>query len=226
MRVLVVEDEHKIANAIRRGLELESFAVDVANDGEGGFDLAATVDYEVIILDLMLPKMDGVTLCKKLREEGKMTRILMLTAKGQLGDKVEGLNAGADDYLVKPFAFEELLARVRALARRPPEVLGEVLSIDDLSLDCVTHQVTRGETPISLSRKEFALLGFLLRHHGQILSRDQIIEHVWGYDADVLPNTVEVYVGYLRNKIDRAFPSRPALVHTVRGFGYRLEASR
>jgi len=223
MRVLVVEDEHKIANSIKKGLEQEAYAVDVAYDGEYGFDLAATEDYDVIILDLLLPKMDGVTLCKKLRKEEDIhTPILMLTAKGQLNDKIEGLNAGADDYLVKPFAFAELLARIRALTRRPKQVLDNVLSCKDLTLNTLTFEVKRAGKQIRLTKKEFALLEYLLRHKGRTLTKDQIINHVWDYDADILPNTVEVYIGYLRNKIDRPFKNKPPLIHTVRGFGYKI----
>ena len=224
MRVLIVEDERKIANAIRKGLQLESYAVDVAYDGIEGFDLASTEDYDVIILDLMLPGMDGMTLCRKLRGENIHIPILMLTAKGQLRDKVEGLNTGADDYLVKPFAFEELLARIGALARRPKHTLGSVLKVADLSLDTVTHEVKRDTTEIHLSAKEFALLRFLMRHSDRIVTKEQIIAHVWNYDADILPNTVEVYIGYLRNKVDKLFQKAP-LIHTVRGFGYRIGKS-
>jgi DNA-binding response OmpR family regulator len=222
MRVLVVEDEHKIANSIKKGLEQESYAVDVAYDGDDGFDLASTEDYDLIILDLLLPGMDGITVCRKLREAKIHTPILMLTAKGQLGDKVEGLDAGADDYLVKPFAFEEILARVRALARRPHNFIGTILGVADLSLNTASYEVKRADKQIQLSNKEFALLEYLLRHPNQILTKDQIIGHVWDYDADILPNTVEVYIGYLRNKIDKPFPKSPALIHTVRGFGYKL----
>ena len=219
----MVEDEHKIANSIKKGLEQEAYAVDVAYDGEYGFDLAATEDYDVIILDLLLPKMDGVTLCKKLRKEEDIhTPILMLTAKGQLNDKIEGLNAGADDYLVKPFAFAELLARIRALTRRPKQVLDNVLSCKDLTLNTLTFEVKRAGKQIRLTKKEFALLEYLLRHKGRTLTKDQIINHVWDYDADILPNTVEVYIGYLRNKIDRPFKNKPPLIHTVRGFGYKI----
>jgi DNA-binding response OmpR family regulator len=146
----------------------------------------------------------------------------MLTAKGQLNDKVEGLNAGADDYLVKPFAFAELLARVKALTRRPRNSIGSVLTVEDLSLDTLTFEVKRANKPIELSKKEFALLEYLLRNQGRTLTKDQIINHVWDYDADVLPNTVEVYIGYLRNKIDRPFKDKPPLIHTVRGFGYKI----
>lgn len=222
MRVLVIEDEHKIANSIKKGLEQESYAVDVAYDGEYGFDLASTEDYDVIVLDLMLPKMDGMEICKQLRKDNIHTPILMLTAKSQLGDKVTGLNAGADDYLVKPFAFAELIARIRALTRRPKDALGAVLTSEDLSLNTLTYQVKRGEKEINLSKKEFAMLEYLMRHEDRVLTKDQIINHVWDYDADVLPNTVEVYIGYLRNKIDKPFKKSPPLIHTVRGFGYKI----
>lgn len=216
MRVLVVEDEHKIANSLKKGLEQESYAVDVAYDGSDGFDLAATEDYDAIILDLLLPGIDGITICQKLRQEAIHTPILMLTAKGELNDKVQGLNAGADDYLVKPFAFEELLARVRALTRRPKNNLGSILTHEDLNLNTQTYEVKRGKTSVSLTKKEFALLEYLLRHPGAILTKEQIINHVWNYEADILPNTVEVYIGYLRRKIGGD------LIQTVRGFGYRL----
>ncbi len=225
MRILVIEDEHKIANSIKKGLEQESFAVDIAYDGEGGFDLASTEDYDAIILDLLLPGIDGLTICKNLRQEKIHTPIIMLTAKGELTDKVEGLNVGADDYLVKPFAFEELLARVRALGRRPPTPPVSLLSYRDLSLDPQTFQVKRGQTILNLSKKEFALLEYLLRHPETILTKEQIISHVWDYEADILPNTVEVYIGYLRNKIDKPFPKSTALIRTIRGFDYRLGKS-
>ena len=196
--------------------------MDVAYDGSGGFDLAATEDYDAIILDLLLPGMDGITICKKLREEKIHTPILMLTAKGELNDKVGGLNAGADDYLVKPFAFEELLARIRALTRRPKQTTNNVLKCQDLTLDCLTYEVKRKGKKIRLSKKEFALLEYLLRHQDKILSKEQIIAHVWDYEADILPNTVEVYIGYLRNKIDRPFKNEAATIQTVRGFGYKI----
>lgn len=220
-----MEDEHKIANSIGKGLEQESYAVDIAYDGNEGFDLAATEDYDLIILDLLLPGMNGVELCRRLRERKKHTPILMLTAKGQVGDKVEGLNAGADDYLVKPFAFEELLARIKALTRRPRDTIGSVLSVGDLTLSTLTYEVKRAGTAIQLSKKEFALLEYLLRNANKIVTKEQIISHVWNYDADILPNTVEVYVGYLRNKIDKPFKS-PPLIHTIRGFGYRIGADK
>lgn len=222
MRILIVEDEHKIANSIKKGLEQESYAVDVAYDGTDGFDLASTEDYDVIILDLLLPGMGGVTICKELRKDGIHIPILMLTAKGQLNDRVEGLDAGADDYLVKPFAFEELLARIRALIRRPKASFGSVLNYDDLSLNTQTYEIKRGKKVIYLSKKEFALLEYLLRHPNIVLTKEQLINHVWDYDADILPNTVEVYIGYLRNKIDKPFKNKPALIHTIRGFGYKI----
>jgi two-component system, OmpR family, response regulator len=216
MRILVVEDEHKIANSIKKGLEQELFAVDVAYDGDEGYDLASSEEYDLIILDLMLPKLDGVSICKKLREESIHTPILILTAKGQIGDKVEGLDAGADDYLTKPFSFEELLARIRALIRRPHKTSGEILTVDDLTLNTRTFEVKRKEKMVPLSNKEYSLLEYLMRHPNLILTKDQIIAHVWNYEADILPNTVEVYIGYLRNKIGKD------LIRTVRGFGYKI----
>jgi DNA-binding response OmpR family regulator len=221
MRILVIEDEHKIATSIQKGLEQESYAVDIAFEGIKGYDLAATEEYDLIILDRMLPEMDGLEICKKLRGEKNHVPILMLTAKGQLQDRVEGLDSGADDYLVKPFAFEELLARIRALIRRPKQTLASLYTVSDLSLDTKTHEVKRGERSIRLSSKEFALLEYLMRHPGQIMTKEQIIAHVWNYDANVLPNTVEVYIGYLRNKIDKPFQTGP-LLHTLRGFGYKI----
>lgn len=222
MRILVVEDEHKIANSIKKGLEQESYAVDVAYDGNDGYDLASSEGYDVIVLDLMLPGMDGVEICRRLRAENIHTPILILTAKGELDDKVNGLNSGSDDYLVKPFAFAELLARIKALARRPKDSLGTTLKYEDLVLNTLTYEVKRSEKDIELSRKEFALLEYLMRHPNVVLTKDQIIGNVWNYDADILPNTVEVYIGYLRNKIDKPFEDKPVLIQTVRGFGYRL----
>lgn len=222
MRILLVEDEHKIANSIKQGLEQELYAVDVAYDGTAGFDLAAGEDFDLIILDRLLPGMEGSEITKKLRIQNIHTPILMLTAKGQISDKVEGLDSGADDYLSKPFAFEELLARIRALIRRPKERLSEVLKIDGLSLNTLNYEVIRENKKIKLSKKEFSLLEYLLRHPNQILKKEQIINHVWSYEEDILPNTVEVYIGYLRNKIDRPFDHKQTLIHTVRGFGYKI----
>jgi DNA-binding response OmpR family regulator len=220
MKVLVVEDEHKIAASIKRGLEQEAFVVDIAFDGTTGLDLAIGEDYDIIILDRMLPEIDGLEICTTLRKRNIHTPVLILTAKGQLGDRVEGLNAGADDYLVKPFAFEELLARMRALTRRPKQSIAHTLTIEDITLDTTSYTVKRAGKHIQLSNKEFALLEYLMRNSNKTVTKDQIIAHVWNYEADVLPNTVEVYIGYLRNKIDKPFPR--SLIHTVRGFGYRI----
>lgn len=221
MKILLIEDEHKIASAIKKGLEQESFTVDVVYDGQSGFDLAIAEDFDVIVLDRMLPGLDGLEICSQLRAQKNHTPILMLTAKGQISDRVEGLNSGADDYLTKPFAFEELLARIRALTRRPRESIGPVLQVENLTLNPVTFEVMQNGKPVHLSSKEFSLLEYLMRHSFQLLTKDQIINHVWSYDSDILPNTLEVYIGYLRNKIDKPFKSNP-LIQTVRGFGYRL----
>jgi len=218
MRILVVEDEHKIANSIKTGLEQESFAVDVAYDGEKGYGLAVSEEYDIIILDLMLPKIDGMEICRLLRQEEDIhTPILILTAKGAVEDRVKGLNCGADDYLVKPFAFLELLARIRALTRRPKNNLSPVLKVGKLSLDTINIEVKRGDRLVDLSKTEFSLLEYLIRNAGKVISKQQIINHVWDYDADVLPNTVEVYIGYLRKKL-----GKPNVIKTVRGFGYKL----
>jgi len=225
MRILVIEDEPKIAQAIKRGLELKGFAVDTVYDGDTGLSYGRDSDYDAIVLDRMLPgKLDGVALCQQLRQEEIHTPILMLTARGTIGDKVEGLNNGADDYLVKPFSFDELTARVRALLRRPAEQVGTELRLDNLILNTNRYEVTRGNTPVQLSHKEFALLEYFLHHPGQVITKDMIIKHVWDEDADILPNTIEVYIGYLRNKIDRPFPKYKPLLETMRGFGYKLSA--
>jgi len=222
MRILVVEDDHKIANAVKKGLEQESYAVDVCFDGEDGLGKALTIDYDIVILDRMLPgSVDGIGICRAMREEKNNTPVLILTAKDKIKDRVEGLDAGADDYLVKPFAFEELLARLRALLRRPQQINENALTVGDLVLDPITFNVSRKGRKIDLSSKEFALLEYLLRNPGRILTKDNIISHVWDYDADILPNTVEVYIGYLRNKIDKPFDGA-ALIHTRRGFGYMI----
>jgi DNA-binding response OmpR family regulator len=196
-------------------------AVDVAYDGIEGYDLAIGEEYDLIILDLMLPGMNGFEICNKLRQNKKQTPILILTARGQVEDKVEGLNKGADDYLTKPFAFEELLARIRALVRRPKNIDEKILVVNDLSLNTTNFEVIRGKKKVNLSSKEYALLEFLMRHPKQILSKEQIMNHVWSYEADILPNTIEVYIRNLRNKIDKgqAYP----LIQTVRGFGYKIE---
>lgn len=221
MRVLVVEDEPKIAAFIKRGLEENTYAVDVAADGEDGYAWACNFDYDLIILDIMLPRVDGLTLCKRLRREGNSANILMLTAKDAVDDRVAGLDAGADDYLVKPFAFRELLARLRALQRRGGEQRTTTLQAGDLTLNLVAHQAQRQGQTIELTAKEFALLELLMRHPNQIVSRTVIAEHVWGYDFYQQSNVVDVYVRYLRRKIDDPFAVK--LLQTVRGMGYRLE---
>ena len=226
MRILVIEDEHKIANSIKKGLEQERYAVDIAYTGDDGYDFASTEEYDLIILDRLLPGLDGIDICKKLREKQIHTPIILLTAKGQVHDRVEGLNSGADDYLVKPFAFEELLARIKALTRRPKGNIGSVLAVSDLSLNTLTYEVKRGKIKINLSRKELSLLEYVMRHPNQIITKDQIINHVWNYEADILPNTVEVYIGYLRSKIDKPFKSSKPLIKTVRGFGYRISEKK
>lgn len=223
MRILIIEDEHKIAGALKRGFEQERYAVDLANDGKQGLDLAVAEEYDAIILDIGLPYMDGVTICKTLRAQKNHTPILMLTAKGQVKERVEGLNVGADDYVVKPFAFEELLARIKAITSRPRNKIDTILQIDDLTLDTLIYKIKRGNTPIILSSTEFSLLEYLMRHRNHVITKEQIINNVWNYDANVLPNTVEVYIGYLRSKIDKAFPNKRPLIKTVRGFGYTIE---
>jgi len=225
MRILVVEDDVKIAAAVKRGLELHGYAVDMVHDGDTSYAYASSTDYDLIVLDRMLPGVDGVTLCRKLRDDGVQTPILMLTARGTIGDKVEGLNSGADDYLVKPFSFDELSARVRALLRRPPASTGTVLKVDNLELDPIAFSVSRAGQPIKLSHKEFLLLEYFIHHAGQVITKDSLINHIWDEDADILPNTVEVYIGYLRTKIDRAFPKEKQLLRTRRGFGYVLGES-
>lgn len=222
MKILIVEDEHLIANSIKKGLEQEKYTVDIAFEGLEGYDLASSGDYDLILLDLMLPNLDGLSICKKLRQENNHTPILMLTAKSQLEDKIIGLNCGADDYLTKPFAFEELLARIRALSRRPQKTNGKVLTVGDLSLDTITFEVKRNNKNIQLSSKEYSLLECLLRHANQILNKDQLIQYVWSYESDILPNTVEVYIRNLRQKIDIPFKGKEPLIKTIRGFGYKI----
>lgn len=225
MKILLIEDEYKIARAVKLGLEQERAVVEVHHDGPSGLAAAEHDDYDVIVLDRMLPGgMDGVQICETLRRAGNTTPILMLTAKAQIRDRVAGLNAGADDYLTKPFSFEELLARIRALMRRPHETMSNVLTVGDVSLDTVSYEVKRGATKIDLTHTEFSLLEYLMRNPGRVLSKTNIINHVWDFDSDVLPNTVEAYIGYLRNKIDKPFKGKPVMIQTVRGFGYKIEA--
>ena len=223
MRILVIEDEHKIARAIKKALEHEKYAVDISFDGDDGYAMASTEPYDAMIIDRMLPgEYDGLAIVRELRTQNIHTPVLLLTALGRLEDKTTGLDTGADDYLTKPFALEELLARVRALLRRPQAQQSTVLTAGDLSLDTITMRVMRGAKDIQLTAKEFGLLEYLLRNQGRPISKEMIIQHVWDYDADILPNTVEVYIKYLRSKIDKPF--KTSLLHTVRGFGYRLEA--
>lgn len=224
MRVLIIEDEHKIANVIKEGLVEEAFAVDVCYNGEDGLNTAQSEDYDIIILDRMLPgNVDGIGICKSLRSAQNHTPIIMLTAKDQIRDRINGLNSGADDYLVKPFSFEELLARMRALLRRPRDGLGETLTANGLSLNTITKEIRRDGQQIKLSAKEYAILEYLLRNKGKVISKNLILNHVWNFDSDVLPSTVEVFVVYLRAKIDKPFDG-PPLIQTIRGFGYKIGA--
>ena len=222
MRILVVEDERKIAEFVKKGLKAEGYAVDTAADGEEGRFLAGTGDYDLILLDLRLPKMDGVMLCRTLRAEKYAGPILMLTARDTVKDKVLGLDSGADDYLTKPFDFEELLARVRALLRKRGAAEPTRLQVDDLVMDLVAHTVERGPQPIALTPKEFSLLEYFLRNAGAVVSRAMIAEHVWDIHFDSFTNVIDVSVNHLRNKVDRDFPKK--LIHTVRGRGYVLKA--
>ncbi|MBU1062290.1 MAG: response regulator transcription factor [Candidatus Omnitrophica bacterium] len=221
MRILLVEDEKKIANFIERGLKEEHYIVDVAYDGEKGLFLAEINAYDLIILDIMLPIKDGLSICKELRRKKMDTPILMLTARDRVEDKVLGLDLGADDYLAKPFAFEELLARVRALLRRKETNKGAILKISDLELDQLTHKVRRAGKEISLTSKEYALLEYLMLNADQVVTRTMISEHVWNEDFDSFTNVIDVYIKYLRNKIDKDFEKQ--LIHTIRGTGYILK---
>ena len=221
MRVLLIEDDVTIARLLKEGLEDESYAVDIARDGSEGYRTAAADDYDVIILDIMLPEMNGYEVCRSLRNDGSKTPILMLTARDAERDIVEGLDTGADDYLAKPFSFDVLLAHIRALLRRPNEKLEEILQVGDLKLDPSLKKVTRASQEITLTAKEYGVLEYLMRNKGKVLSKEQIISHVWDFDADVLPNNVELFIMFLRRKIDKPFKSK--LIHTVSGFGYKLE---
>ena len=221
MKILLVEDDHTISAAICDGLRQEKFAVDVEYDGEAAYCSILGSSYDLIILDVMLPGMGGIELAQALRAQKIPVPILMLSAKGQITDKIAGLNTGADDYMAKPFSFEELLARVKALLRRPPTTLGHVIQADNLALNTVTTTVTRGDQPIQLSAKEYALLEYLLRNKQQVVSKQHLLNHVWDFDADVLGHTVEVTIANLRTKVDRPF-DKP-LIHTIRGFGYTIK---
>lgn len=222
MRVLVVEDEPGIAKFIRQGLSEAGYVVDVAQDGKDGLNYALATEYDIIVLDILVPTMDGLRILKELRSRSVKTPVLLLTARDTVDDRVRGLDAGADDYLVKPFAFSELLARLRALLRRPPLQVGTVLQVGNLELDTAQRQVRRAGRLIELSPREFTLLEYLMRHPHQVLTRTQIAQYVWEFDFYSDFKVVDVYIGYLRRKVDRE-GDRP-LIHTVRGVGYRLSA--
>jgi len=222
MRVLVVEDQHRIADFISRGLSEQGYAVDVAYDGDEALQWVGAAEFDVIVLDVMLPVRDGIEVCRTLRERGLRTPILMLTARDAVEDRVRGLDSGADDYLVKPFAFVELLARLRALTRREPAALGTVLQVGDLILDTTTREASRQGMSLELTSKEYALLEYLMRHPNQVLTRTMIAEHVWNYDFDNATNVIDVHIRNLRRKIDDPFPTR--LIQTARGAGYRISA--
>jgi heavy metal response regulator len=222
MRLLVVEDEKKVARFVKKGLEEEGYAVDVAPDGEEGLAMALDGVHDLLILDIHLPRMDGLGILQELRKKKVATPVLLLTVRAAIEDKVLGLDAGADDYLTKPFAFQELLARVRALLRRRADAEAPVLQVADLTLDPARRLVARAGEKIDLTSKEFALLAYFMRNPGRVLTRTMISEHVWDYDFDTMTNVIDVYVNYLRKKIDAG--REPKLIHTVRGAGYVLKA--
>ena len=220
MRVLVVEDDPKLGPVLVRGLATDAIAADLVTTGREAIIRAGATDYTVIVLDVMLPDLDGFQVCRALRDDNTFAPVLMLTARDAIDDRVQGLDSGADDYLVKPFSLDELLARVRAMSRRGPIQRTVMLEVGDLRLDSARHQVWRGDTPIDLSRKEYAILEALMRHAGDVLSRFDLLEQVWGYDYENRSNIVEVYIRYLREKIDRPFGRNT--LQTVRGVGYRV----
>jgi len=223
VHILVIEDERRLASLVRRALQEEGHKVEVSNDGAEGMDMAEATGYDLLVLDLMLPHLDGLEICRRLRSTGSDVRILMLTARDAVEDRVAGLEAGADDYLVKPFSFTELIARVRALARRQIQPQVEIeLTSGDLVLDLQRHEARRDGRTIELTAKEFQLLEYLMRNAGYVMTRTQILDQVWGYNLDSFSNVVDIYVHYLRNKIDRDFPE--PLIRTVRGVGYSLKA--
>jgi DNA-binding response OmpR family regulator len=222
MKLLLIEDDAHIAEFIKKGLEEESHIVDLAVDGEDGLDLAVTYEYDIIVLDVMLPKINGIDVCRKIRNKGIHTPIIMLTAKEAVKDKVKGLEAGADDYLTKPFSFDEFLARIRAISRRKRLDVMD-LTLGDLRLDVISRRVFYGDTEIILRPKEYALLNYLLNNQGRVLSRTQILENVWGYQYDPSTNVVDVYIRNLREKLNPLFDSN--IIRTVRGMGYMLEDS-
>ncbi|MBI5191129.1 MAG: response regulator transcription factor [Nitrospirae bacterium] len=220
MRILVVEDEPKVASFVKKGLEEESYAVDTASDGEEGLGMLSLNVYDAVVLDLMLPKKNGIEVVREMRAQGMNTPVLMLTARDTLGEKIQGLDAGADDYLTKPFAFQELVARLRSLLRRGRAEIN-ILQVDDLSLDPATRKVKRAGEELVLTAKEFALLEYMMRNVGRPLSRTTLSEHVWDINFDRMTNVVDVYINFLRNKVDKGFDRK--LIHTVRGVGYMLK---
>jgi two-component system OmpR family response regulator len=221
MRLLIAEDDPKLARALDRGLRRAGYGVDVASDGDAALLNARVYDYDAVVLDVMLPSRDGFDVCRTLRDERRWTPVLLLTARDQVADRIRGLDAGADDYLVKPFDFGELLARLRALTRRGPSPRPPTLAVGDLRVDPATHTVTRAGRPVELTAREFAVLEYLAGHHGEVVTRTQLLDHVWDENFYGSTNVVDVYVGYLRGKLERPFGRR--LIHTVRGVGYRLE---
>jgi DNA-binding response OmpR family regulator len=225
MKILLAEDDIRLGRAVKRVFEEEGYDVVIAGDGLRALAAASEAEFDVIILDIMLPEKDGFTVCRELRKNGVETSVLMMTARAQVEDRVNGLDSGADDYMVKPFAVAELLARVRALARRKLRLLQprDELRAGDLSLDVARHSAVRGSREIELTVKEFQLLELLLRHQGQVLSRSQILDHVWQYDREFASNVVDIYIHYLRNKVDKGF--KTPLIHTVRGVGYTLRTA-
>lgn len=220
MRVLVVEDQQRISSFIEKGLKEQGFVVDVSGDGDDGYALALTEPYDAIVLDIMLPGRDGLSILKNLRKKGMGVPVILLTARGELDERLEGLNLGADDYMTKPFYIEELVARLHTVVRRASGEATHLLKVEDLTMDLVAHQVFRGSEEVSLSMREFALLEFLMRSPGRVLSRMQICEHVWNYNFDPDTNLVDVYIQRLRKKVDKEFPEK--LIETVRGVGYRI----
>lgn len=224
MRILLIEDEKGIIRFLKSGLESENFIVDVAEDGEKGSFLARTNEYDLIILDLILPKKDGKQVCQEIRKDGKNVPIIALTVKSEIADKVELLNTGADDYITKPFSFEELLSRIRAVLRRPLKLESEILKLDNLTLDTGSHAVKRGSREIYLTRKELTLLEYLMKNNGKVLSRGVIMEHVWDMNADPFSNTMESHILNLRRKIDQKNDKK--LIHTLPGRGYKIDLKK
>lgn len=224
MKILVIEDEKKVAHFLRKGLKEEQFVVDVAYDGPDGEYMATTNDYDLILLDIMLPGKDGIEILKTLRQRQINIPVIMLTAKEMVEDKIKGFNAGCDDYISKPFSFEELLVRIRAVLRRGSGALSNVITFADLTLDLISHKVIRGGKEIDLTAKEYALLEYLVRNPNRVLTRTMIAEHVWDYNYDSFTNVIDVYINYLRNKVDRGFATK--LIHTVRGVGYVLKEGK